>query len=47
MKAITAFGQLANYPGPGNWPDALMINDIINTKTFNAWGMGPCPGVKN
>jgi len=31
MKAITAYSQLNNYPGPGNWPDALMTNDIINT----------------
>ena len=31
MRAITAYSQLINYPGPGNWPDALMSNDIVNT----------------
>jgi hypothetical protein len=36
MKAITAYSQLNNYPGPGNWPDALMTNDIILTKNLYA-----------
>jgi hypothetical protein len=33
MTAITAYSQLINYPGPGEWPDALMTNNILETVT--------------